>query len=119
MVTPGRCGVHKPAANVVTRPSWGAQISNEHPEQQRMGHVMKITPWLIGDEVPYSIGGGSAVAMGSAGNMQSIQVGGGWNNNLVCGNKSMTNTLENQLNGTSTLFALMITCGCIKNHDWG
>lgn len=84
-----------------------------------MGHVMKITPWLIGDEVPYSIGGGSAVAMGSAGNMQSIQVGGGWNNNLVCGNKSMTNTLENQLNGTSTLFALMITCGCIKNHDWG
>lgn len=55
--------------------------------------------------------------MGSAGNMQSIQVGGGWNNNLVCGNMSMTNTLENQLNEASTLFALMITRGCIKNYD--
>ena len=91
---------------------------------------MKITPWLIGtlyslcsatawsadpinasssgsvigDEVLYSIGGGSAVAMGSAGNMQSIQVGGGWNNNLVCGNMSMTNTLENQLNGATAGF---------------
>ena len=106
---------------------------------------MRITPWLIGalcsltsaaassvepinastsgsvigDEVLYSIGGGSAVAMGSAGNMQSIQVGGGWNNNLVCGNMSVTNPLENQLNGASTLFALMITRGCIKNYDWG
>ncbi|KMN20952.1 hypothetical protein TU85_22420 [Pseudomonas helleri] len=106
---------------------------------------MKITPWLIGtlyslcsatawcadpinasssgsvigDEVLYSIGGGGAVAMGSAGNMQSIQVGGGWNNNLVCGNMSMTNTLENQLNGASTLFPLMIKRGCIKNYDWG
>ena len=74
---------------------------------------------MIGYEVLYSIGGGSAVAMGSAGNMQSIQVGGGWNNNLVGGNMSMINTLENQLNGASTLFALMITRGCIKNYDWG
>lgn len=106
---------------------------------------MKITPWMIGtlyslcsatawcadpinasssgcvigDEVLYSIGGGSAVAMGSAGNMQSIQAGGGWNNNLVCGNMSVTNPLENQLNGASTLFTLMITRGCIKNYDWG
>ena len=106
---------------------------------------MKITPWLIGtlfslcsatawcadpinasssgsvigDEVLYSIGGGSAVAMGSAGNMRSIQVDGGWSNNLVGGNMSMTITLENQLNGASTLFALMITRGCIKNYDWG
>jgi len=80
---------------------------------------MKITPWLIGDEVLYSIGGGSAVAMGSAGNMRSIQVDGGWSNNLLCENMSLTKTRENQLNGASTLFALMIPRGCIKNYDWG
>lgn len=96
---------------------------------------MRITPWLIGalcsltsaaassvepinastsgsvigDEVLYSIGGGSAVAMGSAGNMQSIHVGGGWSNNLICGNMSMTNTLENQLNGATAGFQNIMT----------
>jgi hypothetical protein len=47
---------------------------------------------VIGDDVLYSIGGGSAVTMGSAGQMESITVGAGWQNNLVCGNMSLNNT---------------------------
>ena len=48
---------------------------------------------VIGDDVLYSIGGGSAVQMGSAGQMESITVGAGWQNNLVCGNMDLSNTL--------------------------
>jgi len=59
---------------------------------------------VIGDDVLYSIGGGSAVTMGSAGNMDSITVGGGWQNNLICGNLNMSNTLQNQLNGATQGF---------------
>ncbi|MFJ5299189.1 integrating conjugative element protein [Pseudomonas sp. NPDC088368] len=59
---------------------------------------------VIGDDLLYSVGGGSAVSMGSAGNMDHIEVGGGWNSNLICGNMSLTNTLQNQLNGASQGF---------------
>ena len=51
---------------------------------------------VIGDDVLYSIGGGRAVSMGGAGNMQSIGVGIGWNSNLICGDMSITTTLQNQ-----------------------
>ncbi|RTB44143.1 integrating conjugative element protein [Pseudomonas aeruginosa] len=59
---------------------------------------------VIGDEVLYSIGGGSAVSMGSAGQMNSIGVGVGWNANLICGDMSLTTTLQNQLNGLTNGF---------------
>ncbi|HNF63844.1 MAG TPA: integrating conjugative element protein, partial [Rhodocyclaceae bacterium] len=59
---------------------------------------------VIGDDVLYSIGGGRAVSMGGAGNMQSIGVGIGWNSNLICGNMSITTTLQNQLNGITNGF---------------
>lgn len=59
---------------------------------------------VIGDDVLYSIGGGSAVTMGSAGQMESITVGVGWQNNLICGNMNLSNTLENQLNGATQGF---------------
>jgi hypothetical protein len=59
---------------------------------------------VIGDDVLYSIGGGRAVSMSSAGNMQSIGVGVGWNSNLICGNMSITTTLQNQLNGITNGF---------------
>jgi integrating conjugative element protein (TIGR03755 family) len=49
--------------------------------------------------VLYSIGGGNAVSMGRAGNMQSVGVGVGWNSNLMCGNMDLSTTLHNQLNG--------------------
>lgn len=75
------------------------------------GHALAADPIkvessgsVIGDDVLYSIGGGSAVTMGSAGNMDSITVGGGWQNNLICGNLNMSNTLQNQLNGATQGF---------------
>ncbi|MFO8229559.1 integrating conjugative element protein [Pseudomonas aeruginosa] len=59
---------------------------------------------VIGDEVMYSIGGGSAVSMGRAAGMRSIGVGVGWNSNLICGDMSIQTTLRNQLNGITNGF---------------
>lgn len=64
---------------------------------------------VIGDDVLYSIGGGRAVSMGSAGNMQSIGVGVGWNSNLICGDMSITTTLQNQLNGITNGFQAIMS----------
>ncbi|WP_435337898.1 hypothetical protein, partial [Acinetobacter sp. LH3_13] len=50
---------------------------------------------VLGDEVMYSIGGGSAVSMGRAAGMHSIGVGVGWNSNLICGDMSIQTTLRN------------------------
>ncbi|SEI21698.1 integrating conjugative element protein, PFL_4711 family [Pseudomonas asplenii] len=58
----------------------------------------------IGDDVLYHIGGGSAVNMGGAGDMQSIGVGVGWNSNLMCGKMDLNTTLHNQLNGLTDGF---------------
>ena len=63
-----------------------------------------VTGSVIGDDVLYSVGGGRAVSMSGAGNMQSIGVGIGWNSNLICGNMSITTTLHNQLNGITNGF---------------
>lgn len=59
---------------------------------------------VISDEVMYSIGGGNAVSMGRAAGMQSIGVGVGWNSNLVCGDMSISTTIQNQLNGLTNGF---------------
>ena len=65
---------------------------------------------VIGDDVLYSIGGGRPVSMTSAANMRSLSVGAGWNSNLICGNMSLTTTLQNQLNGVTQGFqAIMST----------
>ncbi|MCY1268491.1 integrating conjugative element protein [compost metagenome] len=65
---------------------------------------VNVSGSVIGDDVLYSIGGGRAVSMGGAGNMQSIGVGVGWNSNLICGDMSITTTLQNQLNGITNGF---------------
>ena len=67
---------------------------------------VNVSGSVIGDDVLYSIGGGRAVSMGGAGNMQSIGVGVGWNSNLICGDMSITTTLQNQLNGTAIRLAM-------------
>ncbi|WP_022964716.1 integrating conjugative element protein [Halopseudomonas pelagia] len=59
---------------------------------------------VIGDEVMYSIGGGNAVSMSGAAGMRSIGVGVGWNSNLVCGDMSISTTIQNQLNGVTNGF---------------
>lgn len=64
---------------------------------------------VLGDDVLYTIGGGSAVAMSPTSDMQSLGVGLGWNNNLICGNLSLSNTLQNQLNGVTNGFQTIMS----------
>src|SRR3546814_20930231 len=47
--------------------------------------------------------------MGGAGNMQSNGVGIGWNSNLICGDMSITTTLQNQINGITTGFQTIMS----------
>lgn len=64
---------------------------------------------VIGDDVLYSVGGGRAVSMGGAGNMQSLGVGLGWNSNLICGDMNLSTTLQNQLNGVTNGFQTIMS----------
>jgi integrating conjugative element protein (TIGR03755 family) len=47
--------------------------------------------------------------MGGAANMHSIGVGVGWNSNLICGDMSITTTLQNQLNGITNGFQAIMS----------
>ncbi|WP_408326342.1 integrating conjugative element protein [Paraburkholderia agricolaris] len=73
-------------------------------QTQLSSNGVDVSGQVIGDDVLYHIGGGRAVSMSSTGNMQSLGVGLGWNNNLICGNMSLTTTLQNQLNGVTNGF---------------
>ena len=64
---------------------------------------------VIGDDVLYTIGGGRAVSMGPVGSMQTLGVGVGWNSNLICGDMSITTTLQNQLNGITNGFQTIMS----------
>jgi integrating conjugative element protein (TIGR03755 family) len=68
----------------------------------------------IDDAVYYSIGGGSAVSMGSAARTDSISIGAGWDTNLMCGKMDLSTTLQNQLNGATNGFKSIMS-GVIKN----
>jgi len=59
---------------------------------------------IIDDHVLYNIGGGRAVSMTKTANMQSLTVGAGWSSNLICGDMSISTTLQNQLNGVTNGF---------------
>ncbi|AOA05096.1 integrating conjugative element protein [Pseudomonas sp. ChxA] len=55
---------------------------------------------VLDDRVMYTIGGGSAA--GSPSSLyrpNGLGVGASWRANMMCGNMSLTNTLQNQLNG--------------------
>jgi len=64
---------------------------------------------VIGDDVLYSIGGGRAVSMTPASAMRSIGVGVGWNSNLMCGDMSISTTIQNQLNGLTNGFQTIMS----------
>lgn len=64
---------------------------------------------VIGDDVLYSIGGGQAVSMTPASNMRSIGVGVGWDSNLICGDMSISTTIQNQLNGVTNGFQTIMS----------
>ncbi|HBO3354275.1 TPA: integrating conjugative element protein [Pseudomonas aeruginosa] len=83
-------------------PVSGAQTSVYQYGVQHQGSV-------IGDDVLYSIGGGRAVSMTPAASMRSIGVGVGWNSNLICGDMSISTTIQNQLNGLSNGFQTIMS----------
>lgn len=60
---------------------------------------------VLDDRVMYTIGGGSAA--GSPSSLyrpNGLGVGASWRANMMCGNMSLTNTLQNQLNGATEGF---------------
>ncbi|VFR32035.1 FIG00460544: hypothetical protein [plant metagenome] len=79
-----------------------AQTSVNDNSVQHQGSV-------IGDDVLYSIGGGRAVSMSGAANMRSLGVGVGWNSNLICGDMSISTTIQNQLNGLTNGFQTIMS----------
>jgi integrating conjugative element protein (TIGR03755 family) len=83
-------------------PAVGAQTRIDQYGAQRQGSV-------IGDDVLYSIGGGRAVSMTPASQMRSIGVGVGWNSNLICGDMSISTTIQNQLNGLTNGFQTIMS----------
>ncbi|MBA4243685.1 MAG: integrating conjugative element protein [Pseudomonas sp.] len=89
-------------ALVLACASASAQTSVNQYGVQHQGSV-------IGDDVLYSIGGGRAVSMTPASNMRSIGVGVGWNSNLICGDMSISTTIQNQLNGLTNGFQTIMS----------
>ncbi len=60
---------------------------------------------VLDDRVMYTVGGGSTVGSPSSLYRPSgLGVGGSWRANMMCGNMSLTNTLQNQLNGVTEGF---------------
>ncbi|MGE6688936.1 integrating conjugative element protein [Stutzerimonas stutzeri] len=90
------------AVLALTCASASAQTSVNQYGVQHQGSV-------IGDDVLYSIGGGRAVSMTPASNMRSIGVGIGWNSNLICGDMSISTTIQNQLNGITNGFQTIMS----------
>ncbi|MFZ4823968.1 integrating conjugative element protein [Pseudomonas putida] len=86
----------------LTSPAFGTQTRVDQYGVQHQGSV-------IGDDVLYSIGGGRAVSMSTVSNMRSIGVGVGWNANLICGDMSLSTTIQNQLNGITNGFQTIMS----------
>ncbi|PMX27651.1 MULTISPECIES: integrating conjugative element protein [unclassified Pseudomonas] len=86
----------------LTCASASAQTSVNQYGVQHQGSV-------IGDDVLYSIGGGRAVSMSPVSNMRAIGVGIGWNSNLICGDMSISTTIQNQLNGITNGFQTIMS----------
>lgn len=85
-----------------TAPAAGAQTELNDYAAQHQGAV-------ISDDILYSIGGGRAVSMSPASNMQALGVGVGWNSNLICGDLSIATTIRNQLNGVTNGFQTIMS----------
>lgn len=86
----------------LSSPAYSTQTSINQYGVQHQGSV-------IGDDVLYSIGGGRAVSMSPVSNMRSIGVGVGWNANLICGDMSLSTTIQNQLNGITNGFQTIMS----------
>ncbi|WP_122339468.1 integrating conjugative element protein [Pseudomonas caricapapayae] len=80
-----------------------------HAQAAQNNYGYEASGNVIDDYVLYNVGGGSAVAMGKSGSPRSLGVGVGWNSNLMCGNMSLTSTLQNQLNGATSGFQTIMS----------
>jgi integrating conjugative element protein (TIGR03755 family) len=68
-------------------------------------NVIPETHGAVADTLYYRIGGGSVVTpAASRRNTQLINVGVGWNSDLMCGNFDIDTTVNNQLNGVTDGF---------------
>ncbi|MDH4564496.1 MULTISPECIES: integrating conjugative element protein [unclassified Pseudomonas] len=85
-----------------TSPTLGEQTDVSDYGAQHQGAV-------ISDDVLYSIGGGRAVSMSPTSNMRALGVGVGWNSNLICGDMSISTTIQNQLNGLTNGFQTIMS----------
>ena len=73
-------------------------------------NTARVSGSVIGDEGLYSIGGGRAVSFTPLGGRNTtIGVGIGWNSNLMCGQMSLTTTVQNQLNGITNGFQKLMS----------
>src|SRR5258708_37033086 len=70
--------------------------------QTRVDNNVATNGSVIGNSVLYSIGGGRAVSMSHAGNMQSLGVGIGWDSNPICGNTSLKTPVQKHVNRVTT-----------------
>ncbi|MGP3790544.1 integrating conjugative element protein [Pseudomonas sp. B392_1p] len=99
--------VHRPLALLVCALALASPVVSAQTQVNQYG--VQHQGSVIGDDVLYSIGGGRAVSMTPASHMRSIGVGIGWNANLICGNMSLSTTIQNQLNGLTNGFQTIMS----------
>lgn len=88
---------------------WLSLCSSSLFAQTAIDNGTRIQGSVIDDHVLYTIGGGRAVSMSPAPDMQRYGVGIGWNSNLMCGDMDLEVTLRNQLNGITDGFQAIMS----------
>ncbi|RLU09089.1 integrating conjugative element protein [Pseudomonas prosekii] len=84
---------------------YGLLAMATHARAAEGDYRLGIQGEVLDDRVMYTIGGGSAVGSPSSFYRPSgLGVDGSWRANMMCGNMSLTNTLQNQLNGVTEGF---------------
>ena len=96
---------------------WLSLCSGSLFAQTAIDDSTRIQGCVIDDHVLSTIGGGRAVSMSPAPDMQPYRVGIGWNSNLMCGDMDLEVTLRNQLNGITDGFQAIMS-DVIQSAMW-
>lgn len=95
----------RPSLGVLSLLLYGLLAMATHARAAEGDYRLGTQGEVLDDRVMYTIGGGSAVGSPSSLYRPSgLGVGGSWRANMMCGNMSLTNTLQNQLNGATEGF---------------
>ena len=95
----------RPLLGVVSLLLYGLLAMAMHAHAAEGDYRLGTQGEVLDDRVMYTIGGGSAVGSPSSLYRPSgLGVGASWQANMMCGNMSLTNTLQNQLNGVTEGF---------------